>query len=515
MRAVLAAVLVVSVAVVPAASAQSPTTTRVGLRGPAVTGVGGPTESTVIPTVTIAPTMTTVPGTPVPLATSVPVVSVPPVTIPSATIPVTVPPGTSVSANGATNGATNRVTTSSVRAASTTTLAKSGGPTSTTLVPPPATGTELRAQVRAALAKSTAAQRGVYVVVDGLGALVDDNSELALPPASSQKVVIAGTALLQLGGDHRFTTLVRADGPVQNGVLDGDLVLVGGGDPSFTANDLLDLAASVYAAGVRTVTGDLVVDDSHFDLATGNAGWKPKFQPGEVGALSALLVDQNKRGDTATKTDPGLANGARFKAFLAKRKVVVDGIVRRSTAGVSMPVLASHRSAPLSDLVAHMLKKSDNTYAEVLLKELGAQAGNASTAGGIATVESMFDRFGLARPVLGDGSGLSSVDRTSARRLVSWLTRLDATDVASTMRSSLAVACVDGTLRSRMCGTPAAGVVTAKTGAIDYVVTIAGFTKTASGRTAVFAFLLSGVTSSTRGRAAVDQALVALTSFRG
>jgi D-alanyl-D-alanine carboxypeptidase/D-alanyl-D-alanine-endopeptidase (penicillin-binding protein 4) len=133
----------------------------------------------------------------------------------------------------------------------------------------------------------------------------------------------------------------------------------------------------------------------------------------------------------------------------------------------------------------------------------------------VSVIDALFDRFGLSRPVQSDGSGLSAVNRSSARRLVSWLATLDGSSVGSTLRTSLAVACVDGTLRSRMCGTPAAGVVAAKTGALDNVVTIAGFTTTASGRPAVFSVLLSGVVSSARGRAAIDQALVAITSFQG
>jgi serine-type D-Ala-D-Ala carboxypeptidase/endopeptidase (penicillin-binding protein 4) len=71
----------------------------------------------------------------------------------------------------------------------------------------------------------------------------------------------------------------------------------------------------------------------------------------------------------------------------------------------------------------------------------------------------------------------------------------------------LAITCVDGTLKSRTCGTPAAGKVFAKSGSIDNVVALTGVTATASGRPVTFAFLLNNVRSARLGRVAIDAAL--------
>ena len=72
--------------------------------------------------------------------------------------------------------------------------------------------------------------------------------------------------------------------------------------------------------------------------------------------------------------------------------------------------------------------------------------------------------------------------------------------------------CVDGTLRSRMCKTAAASRVQAKTGALDNVVGISGYTTTVSGRSVTFSILLNAVPSATRARAAADLALAAISA---
>src|SRR6056297_23204 len=75
------------------------------------------------------------------------------------------------------------------------------------------------------------------------------------PPASVTKAVTALYALDALGAGHRFTTRLIATGPVESGVLKGDLILAGGGDPTLDTDALADMAAALKQAGVREVTG--------------------------------------------------------------------------------------------------------------------------------------------------------------------------------------------------------------------------------------------------------------------
>ena len=74
----------------------------------------------------------------------------------------------------------------------------------------------------------------------------------------------------------------------------GALVLKGGGDPTLSHYGLRALAAKVRAAGVRTVTGGIVADESWFDTRRTVAGWKPSFYLDESPPLSALVVDRDR-----------------------------------------------------------------------------------------------------------------------------------------------------------------------------------------------------------------------------
>jgi serine-type D-Ala-D-Ala carboxypeptidase/endopeptidase (penicillin-binding protein 4) len=374
--------------------------------------------------------------------------------------------------------------------------------------PPATTVAELRARIDAALGTSSAGSIGVLVIGDGDTSIFERNADTALIPASTQKLYVAGAALAMMGSEARYQTEVFANGAVAANVLRGDLIIRPSGDPSFGSTQLASLAASVRAAGIASVTGSLVLDDARYDRAVRVASWKAKFTPGESGWLSAFAVDGNHRADAATVADPGLANLARFRAALLSKGVTVDGIDTRGAAGPSTRSIASVTSAPLADLVSSFVKRSDNTYAELLTKELGARTATGSTADGVRAIGSYFDQLAVTRPqAQEDGSGLSANNRSSARVQVKFLQRALAGPNGPALRRSLAITCVDGTLKSRTCGTPAAGKVFAKSGSIDNVVALTGVTATASGRPVTFAFLLNNVRSARLGRVAIDAAL--------
>ena len=79
---------------------------------------------------------------------------------------------------------------------------------------------------------------------------------VGMPPASVAKAITCAYGLARLGGDYRFTTTVQAAGTIANGRLEGDLWLVGGGDPLFGTDELNDLTRQMAEAGLREVTGD-------------------------------------------------------------------------------------------------------------------------------------------------------------------------------------------------------------------------------------------------------------------
>ena len=113
----------------------------------------------------------------------------------------------------------------------------------------------------------------VAVVIQPLDAPVDSpepllahNAEAAMNPASVMKLVTSYVALHQLGPRFTWATDVWADGPIQDGVLDGDLIIKGHGDPTLTLERMWLLQRALRARGIRHMHGDLVLDMSHFNL---------------------------------------------------------------------------------------------------------------------------------------------------------------------------------------------------------------------------------------------------------
>lgn len=362
-----------------------------------------------------------------------------------------------------------------------------------------------------------------YAVVEGLGVVVDRRAGTRQPPASTEKLFTTGAALLTLGPSYVFPTTVGRTGtgtgpstgtgtaPADDsGTLHGDLVLRGGGDPTLTSADLDRLAASVAAAGVRRVTGRVWLDDTLFDGQRGARGWHADYVGSESGPLSALMVDHNlwRRG-ADVRADPAPSNLALFRADLLRHKVAVAGPSRVGQPGPVTGVVATHTSARLDHILTDMDRRSDNTYAEMVLKAVGAAgAGSGSTLSGAHVVVTTAAAMGVTLGRVVDGSGLSTLDAESAQAEVAYLQAMDATPVAQAFRRTLPVSCSTGTLAGRLCGV-ASHRVSAKTGTLDHTANLAGFTSTLSGQRVWFAFLVDR-TSLGPARDAIDRAVATL-----
>ncbi|GHC53758.1 D-alanyl-D-alanine carboxypeptidase/D-alanyl-D-alanine endopeptidase [Neogemmobacter tilapiae] len=134
-----------------------------------------------------------------------------------------------------------------------------------------------------------------YLVVDTATGMVLEGggTETALPPASTAKAATAFYALERLGPDFRFVTKVLATGPLANGIVQGDLVLLGGGDPTLQTDQLGDLVARLGTLGLRGVTGRFLFDDSTLPRLERIDGGQPD-QVGYNPALSGLNLNFNR-----------------------------------------------------------------------------------------------------------------------------------------------------------------------------------------------------------------------------
>ncbi|MEV5842349.1 D-alanyl-D-alanine carboxypeptidase/D-alanyl-D-alanine-endopeptidase [Streptomyces sp. NPDC051985] len=312
----------------------------------------------------------------------------------------------------------------------------------------------------------------------------------ALMPASNTKLGTATVALTVLGPDHRFTTKVVYG--------NGTLTLVGGGDRSLTSDDLDALAKTAVAglknAGLTSVR--VRVDDSLFPEPTLATGWNDGYYPDSIAPVRALVVDGHHVTDTSVDA------GQTFAKLLTDRGVTVTGDVTHGTADTHDVPVARHESDKLSTLVKHMLKVSDNDYAETLLRTTALAAGRPATfEDGTAVVRQVLTRYGVSLDnfEIHDGSGLSRANRIPAQTIADILDVADDPRYSQTLKSIIDGLPVAGEAGSTLgpewgrfdtadsqC---AVGKVKAKTGTLTGAIALSGLTKAQDGAWKIFSFI--------------------------
>jgi D-alanyl-D-alanine carboxypeptidase/D-alanyl-D-alanine-endopeptidase (penicillin-binding protein 4) len=308
--------------------------------------------------------------------------------------------------------------------------------------------------------------------------LFTENAQRPLRPASNQKLATTYAALTGLGPSFRIETDVLGDGTQTGTTWHGDLVLKGYGDPTLSAGELVSLARQVAAAGITHVSGRILGDESWFDARRTGVGWKAKFYLHESPALSALIVDRGWTGRYETAR-PALYAAQLFRLDLRRAGVgVSDGAALGIAAPDAVP-LAEVESPRLAALIRHMDVYSDNFFAEMLLKEVGAVQGNGgSAAAGLVVTRRLLTDAGvrLTGVRMVDGSGLSLLDRWTPDGLATLLrTMWDDPDLRPYVVPALPIAGETGTLDDRMRKGPARGFVRAKTGTTDNSSALSGF----------------------------------------
>jgi D-alanyl-D-alanine carboxypeptidase/D-alanyl-D-alanine-endopeptidase (penicillin-binding protein 4) len=411
------------------------------------------------------------------------------------------------------------------------------------------------------------------------------NATTARRPASVAKVATTAAAMLALGPDHELETRVLApEKPDRQGVIEGSLVVRGGGDPGFGPHfdprgaeaALRDFAKQVRAAGVRRVQGDLVLDATAFAGAERHPSWG--WADGEWGwdqaPVTALVLNDNCvtvtvapgaavgsaavvrlapattavgftnravtvatrkehnlvfgrtaadgripiTGGVLAKTqgftddlacvDPVLYFGDVFRRLLREEGVEIAGatVPMRSPAGGGdgprvtanvdrdLVTLARH-GTPVSKIAAVANTRSQNLYAELLLRELGrVKLGDGSFAGGARAATQVLG-FAAGDPQfhLSDGCGYSREDQLSADAVGRILARMYASPHRTTYMLTMARAGdPEGTLRTRFREAKYKDRVLAKTGTLRDTKALAGWALGKSGRVYSFAILCEG-----------------------
>jgi D-alanyl-D-alanine carboxypeptidase/D-alanyl-D-alanine-endopeptidase (penicillin-binding protein 4) len=201
-----------------------------------------------------------------------------------------------------------------------------------------------------------------------------------------------------------------------------------------------------------------------------------------------------------TVWDPTGYAASVFRDALAAHGIRVGGATRLGQATpAGATTLAGHRSMTLKDLLIPFLKLSNNMHAEIITKAIGRQAsGQGTWAAGLAAIDDYVKGLGIGTSRLRqvDGSGLSRMDAVPASVFAELLHAVRAEPWYDDWYRALPVACdpnrlVGGSLRSRMCGTPAALNARGKTGSLTGASSLSGYVTDASGRELVYSVLLN------------------------
>jgi D-alanyl-D-alanine carboxypeptidase/D-alanyl-D-alanine-endopeptidase (penicillin-binding protein 4) len=362
------------------------------------------------------------------------------------------------------------------------------------------------------------------------------NAAVAFNPASNTKMLTTAAAMSLLGPDWRYHTALFGPAPDADGVVHGDVVLRGSGDPSLTNTDVAEIARDLARRGVTRIEGDLYADPRFHDPkapASDGVGdsaiilnrntYAVHVRPGEVGHAaqvwvepraevfgvenqattvvgkrSRLRIDSYRKDDRLIVTvrgritenrgeyvdlrrlaDGALLAGAVLRAAMGDFGIEMSGRVRSgSVAGETL--LGEHQSAPLSDVCKISNKPSNNFVAEAIYKTLGGELYGlpGNLAKGTKAVMEYLTAAGIKSSTykIVNGSGLTHENRITARDLAALLRTIYYDPaVAPDFLTSLAIGGIDGTIKNRFMGTEATGLVRAKTGTLSGVSALSGY----------------------------------------
>ena len=404
----------------------------------------------------------------------------------------------------------------------------------------------------------------VLLPLTGPGVPTVFNADVSMNPASTMKLVTTYAALEMLGPTHQWKTEFYTDGTLNNGILNGNLYIKGGGDPKLNMEKLWLLMRDLRANGVQQITGDLVLDRNFFNqpqLPVFNDDGNDKNKPFLVKPDSLMVnlkalrfVARNDGGKVLISVEPPiasikidnqvkavntkqctgdvrynpvpqadgsvlvtvsgqLADGCNSQTYLslldhatytagAVRAIwkelggSIQGQDRQASVPKNAKLLARAFSPDLAEIIRDINKYSNNTMAQQLFLSLGAQFRNDADGDDAKAAQRVVRQWlakkGITAPhlIMENGSGLSRAERVSAREMAQMLQAAWKSPYAAEFISSMPIAGKDGTMRKRLKTTAMNGQAHIKTGTLNTVRAISGFSRDSNGNTwAVVAIL--------------------------
>jgi serine-type D-Ala-D-Ala carboxypeptidase/endopeptidase (penicillin-binding protein 4) len=435
----------------------------------------------------------------------------------------------------------------------------------------------LQAELLYLISDPNLANAQIGMVIEGLDdgkTLFRHNEHKIFIPASNMKLYTSAAALSILKPEFQFQTYFYTNGSLDNGTLNGDLIIRGMGDPTisgrFRENDIFayfkDWQDSLKQSGIKKINGRIIADESFFSGSKVRRTWEwddlPFYYAAQIGALSfndncidleiiptmqpsdSVFITQNpefsevtiinrartihrdsiktfdisrERGRNIITLSGGLPAGSSnirqsitiedpanyfvqvLHHFWRQNGMEISGqpdvISEKSVIDYDeLSALFIHHSPPLSELLKVVNKNSNNFFTEQFLNTLGvARHAEGSQRSGLRAMNNWAASIGIAPAEFNmiDGSGLSRKNLISPFSTATLLRYMYRHPHFNIFAESLPIAGVDGTLRSRMKDTRAAGNVRAKTGFVGNTRCLSGYVNDADGRPYLFVIMIN------------------------
>lgn len=398
--------------------------------------------------------------------------------------------------------------------------------------------------------KFSNARWGIFVVSLTEGRILTaKNGRKAFIPASVLKILTSIVALDMLGKDFRWTTRIFAKGKLENGVLEGDLILYEAA-PDLDDSGIKKLAEQLKEKGLKVVKGNILGDDSFNGSKLSGNEWKwyheakvsvPNVNPSRARIVDVSFFPTNE----STKINPNLESSSEsdenpigqklrtknIKNFsllaakaladkLKKSGIKIEGNVQsvdwksKKKADLQKATeIASLESQTLEEIIKKMNKDSLNLYAELILRTLSKHFGENTfeeVRGNDRTRTAVIKRWLTEKGIklqenesISDGSGLSRNNLLTPETVAKILILGTQIKDSKVFLESLPVAGKDGTLRHRL--TNLSGKVIAKTGSIFSVSSLAGYIKRQSGETLSFVIFCNDFPNSNEVNTVIDK----------
>lgn len=319
------------------------------------------------------------------------------------------------------------------------------------------------------------------VIIDLSTGKVDEsyNADKPLVPASVMKAVTVGSLIGETGIEFRYKTRVYVDGGVEDDVLNGNIIIVGAGDPSLnsvSAPQSPDFIAECVGAlknkGITTVRGRVIVDQSIFTSPSVPDSWPDADRRAYYGAGSfGLNFENNKSGDKSVANPAGVFE-SKLRSRMSSNGMSILG---ESIKSGDRKLLFEHSSATIDEIMRSCMMRSDNLFAESFLRTYALKRGKkGDTSVGAELERTHWAGRGLDMTGVNiiDGSGLSRSNRLTASFLANVLLEMSSNvDYVS----FFPLAGEEGTLKKFLRGTPLEGYIALKTGSMHGIQCYAGY----------------------------------------